>query len=69
MKDVKGNDLSIGDYVVFVQGKNDSARIATGYITKFYKGHFDRDECSVSTGESVQSHIRDIRIMKIKDPK
>ncbi|MCQ2749448.1 MAG: hypothetical protein MJ246_05715 [Clostridia bacterium] len=69
MKDVYGTELKVGDYVVFVQGKNDSARIATGYITKFYGGQLGRDECSVDTGSGVQSHVRSFRIMKLDEPK
>ncbi len=61
MKDVFGNELNIGDEVVFVDGKNSSASISRGKITKFYKGHFNEDECSVGS----KTHILSFRIAKI----
>ena len=45
MKDIKGNTLKIGDYVVFVHGKNSTASLKTGTITKIYQGRF-QEECS-----------------------
>lgn len=47
MTDYKGNELNIGDEVVYVYGKNSYAGLETGKITKFYKNHFGEDECSV----------------------
>lgn len=35
MKDCKGNELKVGDSVVYVHGKNSSACLATGNVTKF----------------------------------
>jgi len=61
MKDCKGQELSIGDSVVYVARKQSDAILQTGEITKFYKGKFNRDECSVGK----QSHINSSRIMKI----
>lgn len=61
MKDVNGNKLNIGDKVVYVHGKNSSACLRTGYITKFYKSHFGEDECSVDRN----AHILSYRIMKL----
>lgn len=61
MKDCKGNELKIGDEVVFVRGKNSSASLDTGKITKIYKGRYE-DECSVGS----QSHILSHRIMKLQ---
>ena len=37
MVDCKGNELRIGDEVVFVKGKNSGASLDTGIVTKFYK--------------------------------
>ena len=50
MKDVKGNTLKIGDYVVFVHGKNSTASLKTGTVTKIYQGQF-QEECSVDVYE------------------
>lgn len=61
MKDCKGNELKIGDEVVFVKGKNSDASLDTGKITKFYIGYFDKEECSVGK----HSHIRSNRVMKL----
>ncbi|MBQ8218538.1 MAG: hypothetical protein IJZ79_02200 [Bacilli bacterium] len=61
MKDCKGNELQIGDNVVYVHGKNSDARLETGKVTKFYKGQFNRDECSVGSA----AHIASFRIMKL----
>lgn len=61
MKDCKGTELSIGDEVVFIKGKNSMASLDTGKITKFYKNHYNEDECSVGS----QSHILGFRVMKL----
>lgn len=61
MVDCKGQELKIGDTVVYIQGKNSGARLATGEITKFYKNQYNQDECSVGS----QSHILRSRIMKL----
>ena len=61
MKDCKGQELNIGDEVVFVYGRNNDAILMTGKITKFYKGRFNDDECSVDNN----SHIKSKRIMKL----
>lgn len=61
MTDCKGKELQIGDEVVYVHGKNSDARLRTGKITKFYKGRFDREECSVDSA----THILSFRVMKL----
>lgn len=61
MTDYKGNELNIGDEVVYVCGKNSYAGLETGKITKFYKNHFGEDECSVDGNTHILSH----RIMKL----
>jgi len=53
MKDCKGKELQIGDEVVYVHGKNSDARLRTGKVTKFYKGRFDREECSVDGNSHI----------------
>ena len=63
MVDCKGNELKIGDNVVYVHGKNSDARLETGKITKFYKGRFDKEECSVGSA----AHILSFRVMKLGD--
>lgn len=45
--DYEGNELKIGDKVVYVHGKNSDACLETGYVTKFYKNYFGKDKCSV----------------------
>lgn len=61
MKDIKGQELKIGDEVVFIKGRNSLAELDTGKITKFYKGSFNEEECSVGRYTHIQSH----RIMKL----
>lgn len=68
MVDCKGNELRIGDEVVFVKGKNSSASLDTGIVTKFYKNYYEEDECSVQyycNGKLVsQSHLPSFRVIK-----
>ena len=59
--DYEGNELKIGDKVVYVHGKNSDACLETGYVTKFYKNYFGKDECSVGSAAHILSH----RIMKL----
>ena len=61
MVDCKGNELNIGDEVVYVHGKNTNASLQTGTVSKFYKGCLGRDECSVDGATHILSH----RIMKL----
>lgn len=61
MKDCKGRELSVGDEVVYVHGKNNDGYLNTGKITKFYKGAFNREECSVGSA----THISSNRIMRL----
>lgn len=62
MKDAFGNELNIGDDVVFICGKNGLAEISRGKVTKFYKGHFGVDECSIGS----HAHILKFRVAKIE---
>ena len=62
MKDCKGRELQVGDTVVYVKGKNTTASLATGKVTKFYKGYY-AEECSVDS----QSHITSERVMKLNE--
>lgn len=61
MTDCKGKELSIGDEVVFICGKNSFASLDIGNITKFYKNRYGEDECSVGS----QSHILSRMIMRL----
>ena len=63
MTDVFGNELQIGDEVVFVNSKNSSASIDKGVVTKFYKNRYGYDECSVDSN----THILSFRIAKISE--
>ena len=56
MKDCKGQELHIGDEVVFVYGKNSDAILLTGKVTKFYTGSDHKDECSVDGNSHVNYH-------------
>lgn len=62
MKDVNGNELQIGDYVVYSSsGKNNrAARIQTGCITNIYS-HGREEECTVAGC----THISSLRVLKI----
>lgn len=64
MKDVFGKELEIGCKVIFVHGKNRDANLEIGEVTKFYKGAFGRDECSVNSCTHIQSN-RVARIDKL----
>lgn len=61
MKDCKGKELNIGDYVVFIRSKNNTCSLDTGYITNIYKNRYGKYECSVES----QSHIYEYRVLKI----
>ena len=61
VKDFKGNELKVGDKVVFVDGVNNNSSLAVGYVKKFYKGCWDEDECTVDS----KTHVRSPRIMKL----
>lgn len=61
MKDCKGNELHIGDEVVYIHGKNSGSELRIGKITKFYEGQFKQEECSVGSA----THILSFRIMKL----
>lgn len=61
MVDTKGNTLQIGDKVAFVRGKNSDASIDIGTVQKFYKGQFNREECTVDG----HSHIGSNRVLKL----
>lgn len=58
MKDFLGNELHVGDKVVFVRNASSSPGLGIGEITKIYNN--DR-ECTV--GDS--SHVYKNRIMKL----
>ena len=67
MKDCKGNDLKVGDNVVFIKGKNSLAELATGDVTKIYKNTYGDDECSVYIpAVGTQAHILSHRVMKLE---
>lgn len=65
MKDAFGNKLKVGDKVVFVYGKNRSACLETGKITKIYINPHncpgEKEECSVDN----HAHILSFRVAKI----
>ena len=53
MKDCNGNELEIGDYVVYIRGKNSGAFLDTGKVTKFYKDRYGTDVCSVGSQTNI----------------
>lgn len=61
MKDCKGKELYIEDYVVFIRGKNNTCSLDTGHITNIYKNRYGEYECSVGS----QAHIYEYRVLKI----
>lgn len=63
MKDIQGNELNVGDKVCYLQGKNSSANLAIGNITKIYtsKKYMVDEECSVDG----HAHILPSRILKL----
>lgn len=61
MKDAFGNELNIGDSVVFVHGKNKSSNLEVGIVTKIYNSKYDTYECSVGN----HAHILPFRVAKI----
>ena len=50
--------MHVGDHVVYVRGKNASAELATGHVTKIYENN---KECSVDG----YAHVYDFRVMKL----
>lgn len=58
MFDCKGNELHVGDNVVYIRGANASAMLETGHITKIYTNN---KECSVDG----YAHVYDFRVMKL----
>lgn len=62
MVDCKGNELKVGDTVVYIAGKNSGASLETGNVTKIYKGRYS-EECSVGS----HAHILSFRVMKLED--
>ena len=62
MKDCNGNELNIGDKVVYIHGKNTDARLNIGIITKFYTNRFGSEECSVGSA----TYILRKRVMKLE---
>lgn len=61
MKDCKGNELNVGDNVIYVHGKNADAYLETGAVTKIYTDKYGKEECSV---DGV-THIKRRRVMKL----
>ena len=61
MKDINGIELKVGDKVCYVHGKNASARLKVGTVTKIYEGGIEGEECSVDGN----AHIYHFRVMKI----
>ena len=61
MQDCKGKELNIGDYVVFIRGKNNTCLLDTGHITNIYKNRYGEYECSIGS----QAHIYECRVMKL----
>lgn len=57
MKDVKGNEVAVGDEVVYIRNIGYDAKLDIGKVTKIYRnGH----ECSVDR----KPHIYSCRILK-----
>lgn len=64
MKDAFGNELKVGDSVVYVHGRNHASKLRTGKITKIYTCGYrccDTEECSVNK----VPHILSSRVAKI----
>lgn len=63
MVDTRGNELHVGDTVAYVKGKNSSARLEVGVVTKIYpnKGVGGGEACSVDN----HAHILPFRVLKI----
>ena len=68
MKDAFNNELHIGDKIIFIYDKNKDASLKFGIVTKFYKGYFNKEECSVDNHTHIQSN-RVARIDKLKEIK
>lgn len=58
MKDCKGKELALGDYVAFVHGASSSPSLETGHVTNISASG---RECSVDG----KSHIYRNRVMKL----
>ena len=72
MIDMRGNELKEGDLVVFVQkssvSKHTEGTMDFGIVSKFYKGTFDRQLCSVilASGRTA-TNVSEPRIMKVEN--
>lgn len=58
MKDRKGNELAIGDKVVYIKGSTGDATIEIGTVSNIYK---NGEECSVNG----YTHIKWYRLIKL----
>ena len=73
MKDMCGNELKVGDLVIFAQ--KTSVRVGRaegvmhfGVVSKFYKSHYGEPTCSVTLVDgSKASNVLENRIMKIEN--
>lgn len=61
MKDVNGNELQVGDFVVYTGKTLGIAKLRLGHIKSFYLNEYKREECTVDSCTHVSSN----RIMKV----
>lgn len=60
MVDAFGNKVDIGDEVIYAMS---DGKLRRGKVTKIYKGHFNKDECSAGG----TPHILSFRMYKVLD--
>lgn len=75
MKDMCGNELKVGDLVIFAQkmairvglGRGEGI-MRFGVISKFYKSHYGEPTCSVTLANGFKAtNVFEDRIMKVEN--
>lgn len=70
MEDMCGNELKVGDLVIFAQKTSGCAEgvMRFGVVSKFYKSHYDEPVCSVTLVDGSKArNVLEERIMKIEN--
>jgi len=67
MKDCKGVELKVGDFVVFIKGYKSDAHLETGWVYRIRKGLFHEETCCVqdAQGIKIKSDVRSDEVMKL----
>lgn len=61
MVDRYGNELNIGDMVVYVSDTTTSAKINIGTVERIYKDRYGKEQCTING----HTHIFSFRVIKL----